>query len=95
MLFTTADLAELWRRIAFSVVVNNTDDHLRNHGFVHESGGWRLSPGATEIDLHLGRWFAQRLGLPEGAGGYVTSGGAMSAFVGPKIGNCATVSLRR
>ena len=47
-------------------------------------GGWRLSPGATEIDLHLGRWFAQRLGLPEGAGGYVTSGGAMSAFVGLK-----------
>ena len=41
---TTADLAELWRRIAFSVVVNNTDDHLRNHGFVHEPGGWRLSP---------------------------------------------------
>ena len=47
-------------------------------------GGWRLSPGATEIELHLGRWFAGRLGLPEGAGGYVTSGGAMAAFVALK-----------
>ena len=47
-------------------------------------GGWRLSPGATEIELHLGRWFASRLGLPPTAGGYVTSGGAMAAFVALK-----------
>lgn len=39
-----ADLAELWRRIAFSLVINNTDDHLRNHGFLRDVGGWRLSP---------------------------------------------------
>lgn len=38
------DLVELWRRIAFSVTINNTDDHLRNHGFLHTSGGWTLSP---------------------------------------------------
>jgi serine/threonine-protein kinase HipA len=42
--FTTEDLRELWRRIAFSVLINNTDDHLRNHGFLREPGGWRLSP---------------------------------------------------
>ncbi|MFI5230303.1 MAG: pyridoxal phosphate-dependent decarboxylase family protein, partial [Gemmatimonadales bacterium] len=47
-------------------------------------GGWRLSPAATEIELHLGRWFATRLGLPSTAGGYVTSGGAMAAFVALK-----------
>ncbi len=47
-------------------------------------GGWRLSPAATEIELHLGRWFAARLGLPDTAGGYVTSGGAMAAFVALK-----------
>jgi serine/threonine-protein kinase HipA len=41
---TRADLNELWHRIAFSVLVNNTDDHLRNHGFLHGPGGWRLSP---------------------------------------------------
>ena len=39
------DLEELWRRVVFSVLVSNTDDHLRNHGFLHERGlGWRLSP---------------------------------------------------
>jgi aromatic-L-amino-acid/L-tryptophan decarboxylase len=47
-------------------------------------GGWRLSPAATEIELHIGRWMAQRLGLPECAGGYVTSGGAMAAFIALK-----------
>jgi aromatic-L-amino-acid decarboxylase len=47
-------------------------------------GGWRLSPAATEIELHLCRWFARRLGMPAGAGGYVTSGGAMAAFVALK-----------
>lgn len=39
-----ADLVELWRRIAFSIVVNNTDDHPRNHGFLRDRGGWKLSP---------------------------------------------------
>lgn len=39
------DLAELWSRIAFNVMVSNTDDHLRNHGFLLVPGaGWRLSP---------------------------------------------------
>ena len=39
------DLAELWRRIVFTIMVNNTDDHLRNHGFLYERHrGWRLSP---------------------------------------------------
>jgi len=47
-------------------------------------GGWRLSPAASEIELHLGRWFAGRLGLPPSAGGYVTSGGAMASFVALK-----------
>lgn len=41
----TEDLRELWRRIAFSILVSNTDDHLRNHGFLRTgSGGWSLSP---------------------------------------------------
>ena len=38
------DLAELWRRIVFSMAVSNTDDHLRNHGFLLTEKGWRLSP---------------------------------------------------
>jgi len=38
------DLKQLWRRMAFSVAVGNTDDHLRNHGFLLGNNGWRLSP---------------------------------------------------
>ena len=39
------DLIQLWRRIVFSVLISNTDDHLRNHGFLHAGQeGWRLSP---------------------------------------------------
>ncbi|HET7483935.1 MAG TPA: type II toxin-antitoxin system HipA family toxin [Solirubrobacterales bacterium] len=39
------DLRQLWRRIAFSVLIRNTDDHLRNHGFLRTStAGWSLSP---------------------------------------------------
>jgi serine/threonine-protein kinase HipA len=40
-----AELRQLWRRIAFSILISNTDDHLRNHGFLHERGdSWMLSP---------------------------------------------------
>jgi serine/threonine-protein kinase HipA len=38
------DLRELWRRIAFSILISNSDDHLRNHGFLRRDGGWALSP---------------------------------------------------
>lgn len=39
------DRAELFKRVAFSVLVSNTDDHLRNHGFLRmDSSGWTLSP---------------------------------------------------
>ncbi len=39
-----SDLAQLWRRVAFSIAINNTDDHLRNHGFLRDRAGWRLAP---------------------------------------------------
>ena len=38
------DLRELWARIVFSIAVSNTDDHLRNHGFLLTNSGWVLSP---------------------------------------------------
>ena len=38
------NLRELWMRIAFSVAINNTDDHLRNIGFLHADKGWSLAP---------------------------------------------------
>ncbi|HRZ97786.1 MAG TPA: HipA domain-containing protein [Paludibacter sp.] len=40
----TANLEELFRRVLFSVCVSNTDDHLRNHGFLYTAAGWTLSP---------------------------------------------------
>lgn len=39
-----ADLDELWRRIAFSIALNNVDDHMRNHATLRGPGGWTLSP---------------------------------------------------
>ena len=39
------DMAALWRRIVFNILISNTDDHLRNHAFLYEGqNGWRLSP---------------------------------------------------
>lgn len=54
--------SELFRRMVFNILISNTDDHLRNHGFVYENGGYRLSPAydivptpmlATERFQHL------------------------------------------
>lgn len=40
-----ADMHGLWRRIVFNILISNTDDHLRNHGFLYQGPeGWRLSP---------------------------------------------------
>ncbi len=38
------DLRELWKRIVFNIAISNTDDHLRNHGFILSTKGWKLSP---------------------------------------------------
>ena len=39
------DLVELWRRVVFSILISNVDDHLRNHGLLWEGpAGWRLAP---------------------------------------------------
>jgi serine/threonine-protein kinase HipA len=41
----TVELGQLWRRIAFNILISNTDDHLRNHGFLHRDRDvWELSP---------------------------------------------------
>ena len=39
-----ANLHQLWRRIIFNIAISNTDDHLRNHGFILSNDGWILSP---------------------------------------------------
>lgn len=59
---TDTDLRELWSRIVFNLLVSNTDDHLRNHGFILVPGkGWRLSeafdmnpvPGSHGLKLNI------------------------------------------
>lgn len=52
------DIPELFRRLMFTVLIRNSDDHLRNHGLLRYPGGWRLSPafdinpsGAGEVHL--------------------------------------------
>lgn len=59
---TDADLRELWGRVVFNLLVSNSDDHLRNHGFILVPGkGWRLSdaydmnpvPGSHGLKLNI------------------------------------------
>lgn len=50
-------LAQMFRRIVFSVLIHNTDDHLRNHGFLREGPGWQLSP---VFDVNANPDIAQR-----------------------------------
>ncbi len=66
------DLEELWRRMAFFVLITNVDDHLHNHGFLHvRHGQWRLAPA---FDLNpfpdrvreLKTWISEETG-PEAA----------------------------
>ena len=38
------DLVELWKRVVFNMAISNTDDHLRNHGFLLTRSGWQLAP---------------------------------------------------
>ncbi|CAN5619350.1 HipA domain-containing protein [soil metagenome] len=73
------DLQQLWRRIVFHIAVSNTDDHLRNHGFILTEKGWTLSPAfdinpsidkdglALNIDTHNN---SLDLELPKSVGEY-------------------------
>ena len=46
------DLHQLWKRIVFNIAISNTDDHLRNHGFLLSEKGWQLSP-AYDINCSI------------------------------------------
>jgi serine/threonine-protein kinase HipA len=48
------DLEQLYRRVVFNVMVGNRDDHARNHGFIREQSGWRLSP-AFDVNPNLAK----------------------------------------
>jgi serine/threonine-protein kinase HipA len=50
----TTDLEQLWRRIVFYIAIKNTDDHLRNHGFLLTQNGWQLSPAYDVNPIYFG-----------------------------------------
>jgi serine/threonine-protein kinase HipA len=66
---TRADLRQLWRRIVFTVLISNTDDHLRNHGFLYAGPhGWTLSPAydLNPVPLHVDdRLLSTTIGLDD------------------------------
>jgi serine/threonine-protein kinase HipA len=72
------DIEELWRRIAFSILITNTDDHLRNHGFLHvEREKWRLAP-AFDINPFPDRARELKTWISEEAGPHATVDALMS-----------------
>jgi serine/threonine-protein kinase HipA len=74
------DIEELWRRIAFSILITNVDDHLRNHGFLHEDREfWRLSP-AFDINPSPERVRELKTWISEDAGPEMTIDALMSVI---------------
>ncbi|MBL4854416.1 MAG: type II toxin-antitoxin system HipA family toxin [Robiginitomaculum sp.] len=62
----TDDLTELWRRIVFTILVSNKDDHLKNHGFIYTGQNrWRLSP-AFDINPSPSRHRVLETGIIQG-----------------------------
>ena len=60
------DLHELWRRIVFTILVSNSDDHLKNHGFIYAGGDrWRLSP-AFDVNPSPSRHRVLETGIVQG-----------------------------
>ena len=60
------DLHELWRRIVFTILVSNKDDHLKNHGFIYAGNDrWRLSP-AFDINPSPSRHRVLETGIIQG-----------------------------
>lgn len=63
-----ADIEELWRRIAFSILITNVDDHLVNHGFLHVDRGQRRLAPAFDINpfpewvRELNTWISEDVG---------------------------------
>lgn len=82
-----ADIEELWRRIAFSILITNVDDHLHNHGFLHEDREfWRLSP-AFDINPSPERGRESKTWISEDAGPDMTIDALMSVTAYFRIAN--------
>lgn len=64
---TNNDLEELWRRIVFYICISNTDDHLRNHGFLLTEKGWLLSPAYDVNPVETGTGLSLNISEKENA----------------------------
>ena len=75
-----SDIEELWRRVAFSILITNVDDHLRNHGFLHvDREFWRLSP-AFDVNPSPERVRELKTWISEDAGPDMTIDALMSVI---------------
>lgn len=82
-----ADIEELWRRIAFSILITNVDDHLMNHGFLHvDRGQWRLAP-AFDINPFPERVRELKTWISEDAGPEASIDALMSVMAYFRIAN--------
>lgn len=80
-----SDIEELWRRMAFFVLLTNVDDHLHNHGFLHASlGQWRLAP-AFDINPFPDRVRELKTWISEDTGPEATVDALMSVLAYFKI----------
>ncbi len=79
-----ADMKELWRRLVFNILINNVDDHLNNHGFLHHAHGqWRLAP-AFDLNPFPDKERALKTWISEDAGETASVGEALA--VAPLFG---------
>ena len=79
-----ADMKELWRRLVFNILINNVDDHLNNHGFLHHAHGqWKLAP-AFDLNPFPDKERALKTWISEDAGETASVGEALA--VAPLFG---------
>ena len=89
------DIEELWRRIAFSILINNVDDHLRNHGFLHVAQGqWRLAP-AFDLNPFPDRARELKTWISEEAGPEATIAGLVSVIAYFRISSTRAKQMLR
>lgn len=103
------DLEELWRRLAFNLLITNVDDHVQNHGFLHVAHGqWRLAPAFDinpfpDKDQELKLWLDEAYGPVDSieavvsvAGYFRLDAAAVQRVLGEvctAIGSWATVAI--
>lgn len=88
-----ADIEELWRRIAFSILINNVDDHLHNHGFLHvQHGQWTLAP-AFDVNPFPERARELKTWISEESGPEASIAGLMAVAAYFRLERAAAIAI--